>query len=207
MKVTTEVNDREVAHQEGKELKYSPCESVARICAGKLSKKRKENFSRYLYYLVGTYELPYGKTFSIGKDQSVTLCKIKENIPYVAINQSICITGPEPILVSDSFSPCVPVIAVSRKKTTTALAHCNGLTIVEDLVAQWKDFGFKRIMVISKSNNQRQSLIANDIAEKFSQEGFNTKIFTAPIAEMMAVIVINSIVVAYKQLLEQNNAI
>lgn len=149
---------------------------------------------RRLYYLDTPQVAPYSPTSGTLENHEVDLFGSAATCVGVA-SFATDKTYKKP-LVSDSFAPCVPVVAIGR--TGTHLAHCNGSGGIIDYSATW--LTSHRIMVIGKSENAKQLSVAKAIQQQLEKNGFKqVEMFVVPFAGLMGVIVIGSTVLAYRQ--------
>ncbi|HTV84388.1 MAG TPA: hypothetical protein VME63_03230 [Dyella sp.] len=149
---------------------------------------------RRLYYLNLSQKAPYSPTTQMLDNHEVDLfghAATCVGIASFATDQ----TYKKP-LVSDSFGPCVPVIAIGR--TGTHLAHCNGSGGIMDYSKSW--LKTHRIMVVAKTEHAKQFQVANAIQELLRSQGFEQpELFKVPFSTAMGIIVIGSTVLAYPQ--------
>lgn len=147
---------------------------------------------RRLYYLNDPQEIPYSPTCEVAENHEVDL--FGQAATCVGVTSIATDTSYKKPLVSDSFAPCVPLVAIGR--TGTHLAHCNGISGITRYSAIW--LTSHRIMVIGKTNSARQIQVARKIQEILRNHGFGqAELFEVPYEDTMGVIVIGSTVLAY----------
>jgi len=100
-------------------------------------------------------------------------------------------------IVSDSFSPCVPVIALERGRCS--LAHCNGIGGINQYSASWGKVD-ARVIVISKGKNEQQKKVASEVLKKLQKNGFaSADMCELPTASCIGVIVRDDTILVYNQ--------
>lgn len=115
---------------------------------------------------------------------------------YVGIAQ-VAAVAQGAFIVSDSFAPCVPVVAFGRN--TCSLAHCNGIGGIDGYSADW-DKAAASIIVVSKERESRQSQIAGLIFEKLTSKGFKSlSICELPTSNTIGIIVRGDTILMYWQ--------
>lgn len=120
--------------------------------------------------------------------------------PYTArcvIVGDIAEIGDRNFLVSDSFSPCVPIIVFATDKTW--LAHSNGFSAADKVNSVATPSRNCEIRIISKLGNARQAGIANSIAK--SMHKLSPEIVNVETSSMIGVVVsaISKTILVYNQ--------
>src|SRR5687767_8491704 len=115
---------------------------------------------RRVYYLTEKQKVPYDPGAETLHNHEVDLFGTKALC--VGIQSVGTDTTHKAPLVSDSFAPCVPVVAIGR--TGTHLAHFNGTGSVDKFSAQW--LKTHRLFVIQKLHNAKQTLVSDGIVKR-----------------------------------------
>lgn len=142
-----------------------------------------------VYCLADAQPVPYPPPTSGHDNDNVNL--FGHPARYVGItNQDIA--GHNAILVSDSFSPCVPVIATHADGTR--LAHRNGSAV--EFAATWPLTG--SLFLLKKLGHAQQERVADALLERL-QDRFAVKVVSLPVGQaMIGVIVKGRAVIVYK---------
>lgn len=113
-------------------------------------------------------QLPYISGGMISTQVSI----LGSNASYTGINK-IESSSPPSIHCSDSFSPCVPVIAMNSKKSV--LAHFNGTVLLDRFSREL--IPFSKVFIIRRNKRtggplNKEMAITDAINEKVSKNGF-----------------------------------
>ncbi|MFC3650086.1 hypothetical protein ACFONN_00905 [Dyella humi] len=149
---------------------------------------------RRLYYLNIQQKAPYFPTSKMLENHQVDVCGLRGICVGIASFASD--TTYKTPLVSDSFGPCVPVIAIGR--TGTHLAHCNGSGGIMEYSSNW--LPTHRVMVIRKTKHTKQAEVAQAIQDNLKSKGFTqAEMFDVPFSSSIGIIVIGSTALVYPQ--------
>jgi hypothetical protein len=102
-----------------------------------------------VYYLEESCDLPYAPTTDV--NEQVTVGEMIAT--RVAVNDMVT-ASVSVMLVSDSFRPCVPVIAIGQENKS--LAHVQGPGLAQRFVKSCQDNKFRTILVIKKNRIKRR---------------------------------------------------
>lgn len=160
---------------------------------GAIEKIRSKSHGDWrVYYLAGGCQIPYNPR-----------SKMVENHPVTVFNQSATCVGVASIatssvtemIVSDSFTPCVPVIAIGHERAS--LAHFNGTGLSDQFAASCRSNQCTKILVIQRTAPQKQIDVSNAIFGGLKTAGFDVELATVPLSGTIGVMVIGSNVLVY----------
>jgi hypothetical protein len=142
-----------------------------------------------IYCVTGRQQIPYDPPMDGLSNEDVVF--FGQTAKYVGIN-SIYTGGRSELLVSDSFSPCVPVITLGGN--TVTLAHRNGAAIK---FANGID-GNDDIYILQKLGYGKNELVSNAIADAL-RPARRVKVVGLPIGQVtIGVIVKGSNAIVYQ---------
>jgi hypothetical protein len=155
---------------------------------------KQENLDhRRVFWLNGSHAVPYDPGSEANVNHEVEL--FGERSLCVGIAAVGTDTTYKALLVSDSFAPCVPVIAIGR--TGTHLAHCNGSGGIMTYSSKW--LKTHRIMVIQRERGVQQKAVSDAIALNLRKAGYEkVEIAVVPLEGSIGVIVAGCTALVYE---------
>src|SRR6185436_3503736 len=149
--------------------------------------RKKSLDHRRVYYLATSCSVPYKPGAKITENHDVQI--FGTNAVCVGIGS----IGTDPtcksLLVSDSFGPCVPVVAIGR--TGTHLAHFNGTGSINEFSSKW--LKTHRIAIIQKARHVKQTAVSEEIAKELKNLGFQkVELAALPIDCTIGIVVVGS---------------
>jgi hypothetical protein len=161
---------------------------------------RLKDGSPGVYCLKEPCKVPYEYIGDV-KVQQVTV--FEKIVTRVGVN-AMATGSVTALLVSDSFRPCVPVIAIGQENNS--LFHFQGINpvLLKEFYNSCKDNQSSTIVVIKKKSHEAAGDLSKRICSGPNSEGFNVpvELVEAPLEGMIAVMVIGSSVLVYQMLID-----